>query len=63
MLCYVAKIANYTKFATQFFINGNDPPPLLRGKLIPIFLLENASFMAETDFTIGPISKTNKFPL
>ena len=43
------------------------PPPRLVlfrwKKLTPIFLLENASIMAETNFTLGPISKPNKFPL
>ena len=32
-------------------------------KIYPHFLLENASIMAETNFTLGPISKPNKFPL
>ena len=42
------------------------PPPGLvffpRKKLTPIFFLKNASLMAETNFTLGPISKTIKFP-
>ena len=29
----------------------------------PHFFVENASLMAEMNFTLGPISKTNKFPL
>ena len=32
-------------------------------KKVFVFVLKNASFMAETNFTLGPISKTNKFPL
>ena len=44
------------------------PPPPRYGlfpekKFTPIFcLLKNASLMAETNFTLGPISKTIKFP-
>ena len=41
------------------------PPPgfgLFSGKkLTPIFFLKIASIMAETNFTLGPTSKTNKF--
>ena len=33
------------------------------GKLTPIFLLQNSAFMVETNFTLGPISKTNRNPL
>ena len=29
----------------------------------PVFWLKLASLMAKTKFTLGPISKTNKFPL
>ena len=32
-------------------------------KIDPIFLLENASVIAETNFTFGPMFKTNLFPL
>ena len=32
-------------------------------KFTPIFLLKIASLMAETNFTLGPTSKTNKFHL
>ena len=32
-------------------------------KIEPHFFLENASLMAETNFTLGPISKPIKFPL
>ena len=42
------------------------PPPhmfFLRKKITPIFLLENASVMAETNFTFGPMFKPNLFPL
>ena len=44
------------------------PPPPRFGlfcgkKLTPIFLLENASVIAETNFTFGPMFKTNLFPL
>ena len=44
-----------------------DPPPSLaffqKKNLPPFFLLKIASLMAETNFTLGPTSKTNKFPL
>ena len=43
------------------------PPPSLaffqKKNLPPFFLLKIASLMAETNFTLGPTSKTNKFPL
>ena len=42
------------------------PPPglvFLRKKIDPHFLLENTSVMAETNFTFGPMFKTNLFPL
>ena len=42
------------------------PPPLvwhLFKKIYPYFFLKIASLMAETNFTLGPTSKTNKFPL
>ena len=43
------------------------PPPGMvffpRKNLPPFFLLKIASLMAETNFTLGPTSKTNKFPL
>ena len=32
-------------------------------KFTPIFFLKIASIMAETNFTLGPTSKTNKFPV
>ena len=32
-------------------------------KNLPPFLLKIVSLMAETNFTLGPISKTNTFPL
>ena len=45
----------------------SDPPPWFalfpRKKIEPFFLLKIASLMAETNFTLGPTSKTNKFPL
>merc|ERR1712110_341702 len=37
-----------------FFQKKNSPP---------FFLLKIASLMAETNFTLGPTSNTNKFPL
>ena len=45
-----------------------DPPPpslafFQKKNLPPFFLLKIASLMAETNFTLGPTSKTNKFPL
>ena len=43
------------------------PPPSLaffqKKNLPPFFLLKIASLMAETNFTLGPTSKTNKFHL
>ena len=43
------------------------PPPCLaffqKKNLPPFFLLKIASLMAETNFTLGPTSKTNKFPV
>jgi hypothetical protein len=43
------------------------PPPSLaffqQKNLPPFFLLKIASLMAETNFTLGPTSKTNKLPL
>ena len=43
------------------------PPPVWhffkKKNLPPFFLLKIASLMAETNFTLGPTSKTNKFPL
>ena len=47
---------------------GPPPPPpvwhFFRAKnLPPFFLLKIASLMAETNFTLGPTSKTNKFPV
>ena len=43
------------------------PPPGLaffpNKKFTPIFFLKIASIMAETNFTLGPTSKINKFPL
>ena len=46
---------------------GPPPPPVwhfFRTKnLPPFFLLKIASLMAETNFTLGPTSKTNKFHL
>ena len=44
------------------------PPPhpgfgLFLEKIDPHFLLENASVIAETNFTFGPMFKTNLFPL
>ena len=54
-----AKVWSFTK-------PPSDPLPWfgLRGKkLTPIFLLENASVIAETNFTFGPMFKTNLFPL
>ena len=45
----------------------SDPPPKFgifsTKKFTPIFLLKIASLMAETNFTLGPTSKTNKFHL
>ena len=45
----------------------SDPPPSLaffqKKKLPPFFLLKIASLMAETNFTFGPTSNTNIFPL
>ena len=46
----------------------SDPPPPVwhffkKKNLPPFFLLKIASLMAETNFTLGPTSKTNKFPL
>ena len=45
-----------------------DPPPpslafFQKKNLPPFFLLKIASLMAETNFTLGPTSKTNKFHL
>ena len=38
--------------------------PILWKKIDPhYFLLENASVIAETNFTFGPMFKTNLFPL
>ena len=43
------------------------PPPVWhffkKKNLPPFFLLKIASLMAETNFTLGPTSKTNKFHL
>ena len=45
----------------------SDPPPQFgifsKKNLPPFFLLKIASLMAETNFTLGPTSKTNQFPL
>ena len=45
----------------------SDPPPVWhlkkKKKIPPFFLLKIASLMAETNFTLGPTSKTNKFHL
>ena len=47
----------------------SDHPPtptvwhFFKKKFTPIFLLKIASLMAETNFTLGPTSKTNKFHL
>ena len=45
----------------------SDPPPGLaffpNKKFTPIFFLKIASIMAETNFALGPTSKTNKFTL
>ena len=37
----------------------------MAGDVLPVamFLLKIASLMAKTNFTLGPTSKTNKFPL
>ena len=46
-----------------------DPPPpprlaFFQKKIYPhFFFLKIASLMTETNFTLGPTSKTNKFPL
>ena len=44
----------FFSFSLAFFQKKNLPP---------FFLLKIASLMAETNFTLGPTSKTNKFPL
>ena len=46
-----------------FALHLQEADTQLRRYSAPFFCLKIASLMAETNFTLGPTSKTNEFPL